>query len=239
MAKYIINEKVFDIIDTKEKAYWLGFIWSDGYVMKRERKNGYEYALKLELAEIDISHLQKFVSFLDSNIPIHTYKYYGGYITEEGHSSVRVLINRKSIGYNLYENFGIVPNRKSIDKMIERVPLEFLKYFILGVFDADGSVTYYNSTDKDGVVTKKSTIGICGYEQLLTMINMHFIDNGLSETILKQTKRNKESEECCLSISFSGNQQVERILSYLYDGTNDNMRLERKYNKFKNKHLAE
>lgn len=30
--KYTLNENTFQIIDTEEKAYWLGFIAADGYV---------------------------------------------------------------------------------------------------------------------------------------------------------------------------------------------------------------
>ena len=26
------NEHIFDVIDTEEKAYWLGFIFADGYI---------------------------------------------------------------------------------------------------------------------------------------------------------------------------------------------------------------
>lgn len=29
-----LNEHFFDVIDTEEKAYWLGFIFADGYVAK-------------------------------------------------------------------------------------------------------------------------------------------------------------------------------------------------------------
>lgn len=28
----------FDKIDTKQKAYWIGFLWSDGYCSIRQRK---------------------------------------------------------------------------------------------------------------------------------------------------------------------------------------------------------
>lgn len=30
--KYTINENYFKNIDTEEKAYWLGFIYADGYI---------------------------------------------------------------------------------------------------------------------------------------------------------------------------------------------------------------
>ena len=53
MPSYKANFNYFDKIDTPDKAYWLGFIWADGYIAKRERKqpNGcvrIEYNLKLQ-----------------------------------------------------------------------------------------------------------------------------------------------------------------------------------------------
>jgi len=31
-----MNENIFETIDTKEKAYWLGFIYADGNISKKE-----------------------------------------------------------------------------------------------------------------------------------------------------------------------------------------------------------
>ena len=72
MPSYKANFNYFDKIDTPDKAYWLGFIWADGYIAKRERKqpNGcvrIEYNLKLELQESDASHVQKFLDCIESN----------------------------------------------------------------------------------------------------------------------------------------------------------------------------
>lgn len=37
--KYFHNEDFFEVIDTEEKAYWLGFMFADGYILsKREVK---------------------------------------------------------------------------------------------------------------------------------------------------------------------------------------------------------
>ena len=50
MGRYSFNKNIFDEIDTEEKAYWLGFLWSDGTVAKRVRnENNVEYAFKIDL----------------------------------------------------------------------------------------------------------------------------------------------------------------------------------------------
>jgi hypothetical protein len=36
--KYKINEDFFQEIDTEEKAYWLGFLYADGYIHVRSHQ---------------------------------------------------------------------------------------------------------------------------------------------------------------------------------------------------------
>lgn len=74
MTRYNFNEHYFDNIDSSDKAYWIGFIWADGYVCKRDRGNRYEYNLKLELCKEDSKHLETFVKCIDGNYPIKTIK---------------------------------------------------------------------------------------------------------------------------------------------------------------------
>ena len=54
-----INETIFDVIDTEEKAYWLGFLYADGYVSNHD-KNKNRNVIELTLALNDFSHIKKF-----------------------------------------------------------------------------------------------------------------------------------------------------------------------------------
>ena len=38
MSEYNYNEKYFETIDSEHKAYWLGFLYADGYVEPIYRK---------------------------------------------------------------------------------------------------------------------------------------------------------------------------------------------------------
>lgn len=49
------NENYFDEIDNEHKAYWLGFIWADGYMAIRHRNNRISYEFKLSLKQDDWS----------------------------------------------------------------------------------------------------------------------------------------------------------------------------------------
>ena len=61
----MINYNYFDVIDTENKAYWLGFIFADGCITTPYRvnkdgsiKNGI-YRIEVSLKEDDKEHLDK------------------------------------------------------------------------------------------------------------------------------------------------------------------------------------
>ena len=68
------NKNYFDKIDTTDKAYWIGFIWCDGYLNYRNRNGTESYDFKLSLIEKDINHLNIFKWYLDSNHIIRKYE---------------------------------------------------------------------------------------------------------------------------------------------------------------------
>ena len=60
------------MIDTEEKAYWLGFIYADGYIIN-SIKGKTSDAFGITLQEKDKGHLEKFKKSINSNHPILTY----------------------------------------------------------------------------------------------------------------------------------------------------------------------
>ena len=83
----LFNINKFDIIDTEEKAYWLGFLYADGCVFERVRKRQHDYWVKLKLAMVDFNHLIKYKNFLedirgDECIKISKFKSITGEIRE-------------------------------------------------------------------------------------------------------------------------------------------------------------
>lgn len=72
--KYRYNENYFENIDTEEKAYWLGFIFADGFITKKT--NG-SFIFGISLGEIE--PLQQLNLYLQSTKPIKCYKKKNGY----------------------------------------------------------------------------------------------------------------------------------------------------------------
>lgn len=68
MRRYTFNEHYFDVIDSQDKAYWLGFFAADGY---NHVSKGY---IELRLHNQDREILEKFKVSINASNPIGLYK---------------------------------------------------------------------------------------------------------------------------------------------------------------------
>ena len=128
---YTLDDNLFEHIDTPEKAYWLGVMYSDGYISKRPYTNKFG----LSVASKDEEWLKKFITFLG-------YGTISQYQTTEssyrpGLPYSRVLIGNNKIVSDL-EKWGVV-ERKT--KVISCMPnISFKDDFVRGYIDGDGSL---------------------------------------------------------------------------------------------------
>jgi len=117
--QYPINNAFFDIIDSEIQAYWLGFLFGDGY------QNGYE--LVVNLAVKDYNHLFSLKRALDSKHPIK--------IIDGSIASIR--IGSKHLCKALTK-LGCVQAKSKTLKWPKTLKPHLQRHFIRGVFDADG-----------------------------------------------------------------------------------------------------
>lgn len=122
----------FKTIDTKEKAYWLGFLYADGYVDRKGRR------LMLNLSIKDESQIDRFMSAVGLDSTLFK-KYYGPYKTTG--RFVQVYILHEQFVSNLISN-GCT-NRKTFTIRFPELNDELAAAFLLGYYDGDGSA---NST---------------------------------------------------------------------------------------------
>lgn len=120
LRKYHINASFFDVIDTELKAYWLGFIFADGYCRD---------ALVVQLAIKDKQHLQGLREALSSNHPLKI----------KSHDQVALYISNSHLSKAL-RRFPITP--KSALKY-PSLPIELDRHFIRGYMDGDGGFYSY------------------------------------------------------------------------------------------------
>ena len=128
--KHTVNESFFDELNEKS-AYILGFIFADGNVAWDTEK-GY-YSMTITAAEKDKDHLEKIRTIISSSKPL---------LYASGTKSYRLIVNSKKICRKLI-SFGVVP-RKSLIVKFPELPEKYLRHFIRGVIDGDGSVRYYS-----------------------------------------------------------------------------------------------
>lgn len=130
---YSINEKVFEKIDTPASAYWLGVMYSDGYISKTNQYTNY---FGLTVANCDIEWLYSFQRFLETTSKIKTYTQgQSGY--SPGTLYSRLLIGNNKIVEDL-EKWGVVEHKTFLTQSIPNI--QYKDDFIRGVVDGDGSL---------------------------------------------------------------------------------------------------
>lgn len=130
--KYTLNENIFETIDTPDKAYWLGVMYSDGYISLKKYTNSFG----ISVAEKDIIWLEKFKNFLGYNGEIKKYTTgVGSYV--EDIEYVRLIIGNNKIVEDL-KKLGVVEHKTKIISKIPEIP--YKDDFIRGYIDGDGSL---------------------------------------------------------------------------------------------------
>lgn len=128
------NIRFFEEIDTEEKAYWLGFIYADGYIVYNREQGNYE--LGIEISDVDIEHLNKFNKCFSNEFKIATRQrtFKSGNVVKM--CSIRVY--SKDLVEDLMDN-KIVPSKSysNVFPVIEDEKLFF--HFLRGYIDGDGS----------------------------------------------------------------------------------------------------
>lgn len=119
-----INENIFDVIDTKEKAYWLGLIYADGNISKQQNRIGFHLAYKDKIL------MEKLADFLgDDKSRIKSY---------DNNKTLFYYIYSKKIKDDLIKH-GVVVNKTDSDIFPKIDNYELFLAFFTGVYDGDGT----------------------------------------------------------------------------------------------------
>lgn len=128
--KPISNEKFFGRWN-ENSAYILGYIFADGNVAWNPKKS--YWSLTITAAEQDKNHLEKMRILLSDTKPL---------LYSPKTKSYRLIAANKKLCQNLMKH-GVFP-RKSLTVTFPKIPKKYLRHFIRGVIDGDGSVRYVN-----------------------------------------------------------------------------------------------
>lgn len=217
--KHSYDRSFFDIIDSKEKAYFLGLLYADGC----NTGNG----LQITLSESDKNILEKIKNLINFTGSIYyrigkTLNFKDKIYNCSNYYCLQ--ITSVNISKQL-SNLGCVPKKSLVLRFPpeEILSKQFYNHFIRGYFDGDGCI-YHHKT--------KNRFSFCltSTKQFLEKVQEILMKEcNLGKTkILPINKKNTETRE----LRYSGRLQCIKIMEYLYKDSND-LFIERKYNKFK------
>lgn len=144
-----MKEDYFSVIDSEEKAYFLGLIITDGSNdgsrVRLFQHNQDRYILEKFSSEIGIKNIYK-----DGDV-----------CSVEAYSS--------ELAHDL-ERYGVIKNKTKYLTSIplEKIPEEYLHHFWRGYFDGDGSISYSEAG--------KYRVSVCGYNYELIEQIRNYID---------------------------------------------------------------
>ena len=214
------NDQYFNVIDTAEKAYWLGFILADGWISihkhgRTDELPSYEFGMQLQrrdrymLERLNAAFGNKHV-IADETIRM---KIAGNMHVTSAESSILRVYSKKLV--QSLEKYGITP-KKTYDDSVPIVDDLFLPDFLRGYIDGDGCICLQHH-DRHLVVH----ITAFSKQRLEKLRDLIHDKLGVSSRIYSEGDRKHR-------LVVYRQDDVKRFLDLLYRDP-DCMRLERKY----------
>lgn len=213
---YHHQEDFFEKIDTEEKAYWLGFMFADGYISNNEHRYG-EDQFGLSLSEVDIDVLYKFKDAINASNPIHTY------IRSDNNSKplCRIQLTSQRTVDDLISH-GCIKQKSHILEPPKGVPDELIHHFIRGFFDGDGSIIKSRNENYKKTNGYVYSIDFTTTEMMANWLQSYF-DMG---SVIKDSRK-----QFTYYYNLGGHQQVIKFFHLIYNHAT--IYMERKYLRFK------
>lgn len=220
--KYTYNHSFFENIDTEHKAYWLGFIYADGYIHKAYRN----HELGIELKKSDYEHLKKFNKCIDGNVEVIFRKRNDiRDIKTEGICSIR-LYSKKIVDDLIAQ--GVQMNKSTIIQFPSFSNKELTVAFIRGFFDGDGCIM--RNKNRKCLSANFASASLSFIQDLRGYL---YNELGISSYIVKEKRRTDgviKQKTDCYRLYINGMENSYIFCSILYQ--NATMYLDRKYNLF-------
>lgn len=214
----IKNEDFFEIIDTEEKAYILGLLITDGYVVYPNRDTPHNPHWGITLKTEDKYMLEKIKELVGCNTKIVDRKRsrFGGKTPITYESQLIVCSVKMVSDLSKYS----VTQRKTYTAEIPHIRQELMPHLIRGIFDGDGCIS-------------SNRISFAGNIQVLSELQRYLEENIHinKTTILGRDHISKTNEKTtCYKFSFSSKKDVTNFYHLIYD--NATIYLSRKKDKF-------
>lgn len=223
LKKVNVNEDFFSSWSSK-MAYALGIICTDGNlnpgrIREPWRAKSASTIPRISAHQKEPELLEKVLSLMecDAKLIFRKERIYGN--TKAGAGYFFHVTNEKL--YNDIEKLGLTPN-KSLTMQFPKVPNEFIRHFIRGCWDGDGSAYIEKKINKIGASF------VSGSYAFVEAMIQHLVDAGFSGRTIHSNNHSNKS----YYFRFTG-KQVPMLYHYLYDDVPDTEYLKRKYDLFR------
>jgi intein-encoded DNA endonuclease-like protein len=209
------DNNYFNNIESPNQAYWLGFIYADGYIISNNKNRNYE--LGIELKDTDIMLLKDFNNELGGvhNISLkHSKKDFNGYEYETVSCVIRIY--SKTIVDDL-NNLNIYQNKTNISAF--PVCDDYFFDFLRGFNDGDGCIS----------VNKRNRIRLQFVNSNLEFLE--YLHASIKSKLNIDGSIYKEKEKK-YQLAYFRQSDVKIILDKLYENSNCQL-LKRKYEIYK------
>lgn len=238
---YYCDVDYFKEINTEEKAYWLGFIFADGWTyLSKSTEAG---CLGIELQAGDVGHLKKFNKSIHGNYKIdfrtrsseetlgrYFKKHHKFYNLKNSYETCFIRIYSRKFTDNLINN-GVIPNKSLVKQFPNTIPDNLMPHFIRGYFDGNGCV----SAGKNSANQINSIIFsfFSGSECFITDLRNHLIKHNIYCSEIHKEMNLDKTEYTSFSFTiYSNYNNSKKFYDYIYE--NCSIYLDRKYYKAKN-----
>ena len=216
-SKYHYDHNYFSVIDTIEKAYWLGFISADGYVQYKHEKESRNYELGIELQYSDRNHLKLFNKCLQGNIEVGERTRISYFDKNKLQQVSFIRIYSKKMVTDLMK-LGVMPNKSCMIEFNNILNSDLMSHYIRGYFDGNGCISV------DSKIKKRFSIDFTsGSKDFLSGLREHLYQNNINSYLLQE-------KENTYRLFIKGISNCDVFLNYIYKDS-DSVRLDRKYRK--------
>lgn len=204
----IENEDFFETIDTEEKAYILGWLISDGYVIYPGKGGSPFWGISVQSSDKYILEKFKEIVGVKKNI-VDAKRFRPNRKTKYTYESELVIVSRKMV--EDLAKYDIIPRKCKTVTFPSDIRDDLIPHIIRGIFDGDGSIS-------------KRVISFYGNEKVLNKVN------SILQEKINLNKKEVKWRKTCFGFSFSSKQNVKDFYHYIYD--NATIYLTRKKERF-------
>lgn len=212
---YFHNYDYFEVINTHDKAYFLGLMMADGFISDNSKIYGQDsFGILLNIDDLHI--LESFKKHIEATNEIKIYVQHGGFSSKKSEYCKLLMKSQKTVD-DLIDK-GVI-KQKTLTKEFpdkSKVPEEFIYSYLRGYMDGNGCIG----------LRKTKTQGIKGELSFTTSEKFAL---GLKE--FGECNVFKDKRANAWRVDFY-NKSSKEILDRMYENSTEETRLKRKYDKY-------